>query len=61
MAEPQCSHCSWRGGFDRNPKSLLGRLWRWHINWCPGWKAYYDSLPPDKQAGIRVKYNWKKR
>lgn len=56
MAEHSCDHCSWRARFDRNPKSILGRLWRWHINWCPGWKVYLNSLPEDNQAEVREKY-----
>jgi len=56
MADPKCAHCFWRAKFDRNPKSLLSRIWRWHINWCPGWKAFLISLPEDNQAEIRAKY-----
>ncbi len=22
---------------DARPNSLVGRFWRWHINFCPGW------------------------
>jgi len=25
-------------------KAILGRLWRWHTTWCPGWKAYRQLL-----------------
>jgi len=32
-----CEDCSIRARCDKNPKSLFGRLWRWHINFCPGW------------------------
>ena len=28
-------------------KSLMARLWRWHTNWCPGWKAYQKALADD--------------
>ncbi len=38
----------------------MGRFWRWHINFCPGWKAYFTSLAPDRQAALREKYNFKK-
>ncbi|MFA6728721.1 MAG: hypothetical protein WCS17_10975 [Prevotella sp.] len=33
-----CDTCSMRKKYDTNPKSLMGRFWRWHINFCPGWK-----------------------
>jgi len=26
------------------PASFIGRFLRWHINFCPGWKAYFNSL-----------------
>jgi hypothetical protein len=27
----------------------LARIWRWHIGWCPSWKAYQKELaqPPE--------------
>jgi hypothetical protein len=56
MADPKCDRCSLRAKFDRNPKSLLGRFWRWHINWCPGWRAYMKSLPEERRSEIRAKY-----
>lgn len=39
-----CEECRWRARAERKPKSLLGRLWRWHTKWCPGWKAYQAGL-----------------
>ena len=38
-------------GQDNNPKSFLGRIWRWHTTWCPGWKAYMKSLPDEERMG----------
>ncbi len=38
----------------------MGKFWRWHINFCPGWKAYFTSLSPEEQEGLRKKYNFKK-
>lgn len=35
----------------------MGRLWRWHINFCPGWKGYFTSLPAVEQDDVRKKYN----
>ncbi len=45
-----------RGKYDKSPKSLMGRFWRWHINFCPGWKKYFKSLSPDEQDEVRKKY-----
>lgn len=49
-----------RAKFDKNPKSFAGRFWRWHINFCPGWKAYLMSLPADEQEAVRNKYHFTK-
>ena len=49
-----------RAAYDKNPKSLIGRFWRWQINFCPSWRGYFKSLPPEKQEEIRKKYDfWK--
>lgn len=58
--ESSCSNCSIRLKYDINPKSFAGRFWRWHINFCPGWKSYFISLPVDQQEELRKKYNFKK-
>ncbi len=42
--ESRCHTCPARARAERNPKSLLSRLWRWHTGWCPGWKAYVREL-----------------
>lgn len=55
-----CENCKIRAHYDTKPNSLLGRFWRWHINFCPGWKAYLTSLPEDKQAELRQQYNFGK-
>jgi len=59
MAESNCSHCPFRARYDKNPKSIIGRIWRWHINWCPGWKAYMKSLPGDQRAKVAAQYHLK--
>lgn len=58
--EMRCPNCPMRAKYDRKPKSLIGRFWRWHINFCPGWKAYYTSLPEEEQKALREKYSLKK-
>jgi hypothetical protein len=57
MPEPHCAECKFRAKYDNNPRSILGRIWRWHVAWCPGWKAYMQSLPAEKRAEIAVRYN----
>lgn len=57
MAESKCEHCPMRAKYDAKPKSLIGRFWRWHINFCPGWKGYMKSLDEEKKKTIHVKYN----
>uniref|UniRef100_A0A7V6A4Y3 Uncharacterized protein n=1 Tax=Desulfobacca acetoxidans TaxID=60893 RepID=A0A7V6A4Y3_9BACT len=56
MAKSGCDTCRFRVRYDNNPQSLLGRLWRWHANWCPGWKAYMTSLPDDERKRLAGKY-----
>ena len=42
--ESKCHVCGLRARAEEKPKSLISRLWRWHTNWCPGWKAYVKEL-----------------
>ena len=55
-----CAECKLRAKFERNPKSMMGRFWRWHINFCPGWKKYFNSLTDEEKAALRTKYNFTK-
>ena len=60
-----CENCGMRARYDNKPTSLLGRIWRWHINWCPGFKSYVKSMPDSDRAEILTKYDltadkWKK-
>ena len=55
-----CKNCKIRAQYDKDPKSLLGRFWRWHINFCPGWKAYFTSQSEEKKAELRAKYQFTK-
>lgn len=52
-----CENCTLRAKYDKNPRSLLGRFWRWHIRFCPGWKKYFRSLPEEKQESLIQHYN----
>ena len=60
MPENNCEKCKFRAKYDKKPKSILGRLWRWHTGWCPGWKKYMLSLPDEKRKELAEKYNLKK-
>jgi hypothetical protein len=46
-----------RKKYDGNRQSILGRLWRWHINWCPGWKSYMKSMPESDRSTILTEYD----
>jgi hypothetical protein len=59
MSGIKCADCSFRAKYDSNPKSILGRIWRWHINWCPGWKLYIKSLSGKERTLLSKKYNLK--
>ena len=56
MAEPQCENCKFKARYDAKPKSLLGRIWKWHISFCPGWKAYIRSVTDEKREKLFEKY-----
>ena len=50
MAEKHsCANCSMRARYDKNPRSLLARIWHWHAGWCPGFKKYITSLPDEQR------------
>jgi hypothetical protein len=56
-----CEECGLRARYDKNPKSILGRLWRWHIGFCPGWKSYMAELSPADRERLVTKYNIKRK
>jgi hypothetical protein len=58
--ESGCENCGIREKYDAKPRSFLGRLWRWHANWCPGWKKYITSLPDDQRRELATRYGMKK-
>jgi hypothetical protein len=51
-----CESCKLRARYDKNPRSFLGRFWKWHIQWCPGWKSYVKSLPQDERQSLIKRY-----
>jgi len=60
MAEPSCGSCPWRAKYDANRRSFLGRIWRWHINFCPGWKTYFTNMPEEEKTRVAEQYGFKK-
>ncbi len=56
----KCDICPIKAKYDNNPKSFVGRFWRWHINFCPGWKAYMNSLPTEERHKIASHYQQQK-
>ena len=55
-----CEKCPMRRKYETNPKSFLGRLWHWHIGFCPGWKQYFSSLPEKEKKALRIRYDFHK-
>ncbi|MCP1393032.1 MAG: hypothetical protein PHO60_10355 [Methanothrix sp.] len=39
-----CESCPIRRRAEKRPDTLIARIWKWHTDWCPGWKAYQKSL-----------------
>jgi hypothetical protein len=60
MKQTNCMNCKFRAKYESNPGSLLGRLWRWHANWCPGWNAHMKSLPDEQRKDLADRYHMKK-
>jgi hypothetical protein len=60
MSGYKCETCRFRARYDRNPRSFLGRLWKWHASWCPGWKGYMASLAKEERTQLAQKYQLKK-
>lgn len=59
MKRHNCEKCPIRSKYDRSPRSLIGRFWRWHINYCPGWKGYMKSLDNETRSSLIEKYQIK--
>lgn len=60
MANSGCATCKLRARYDNNRQSLLGRLWRWHAGWCPGWKSYMTSLSEGEREALAQQYDMPK-
>jgi len=55
-----CENCKFRAKYDKTPNSFLGRIWRWHIEFCPGWKKYFKGLSEETKEELNLRYNLKK-
>ena len=55
MADMPCRTCRMRQAYEKNPRSLMGRFWRWHTGWCPGWKAYVASLSDEERSLLQAR------
>ena len=60
MADSNCDRCPFRAKYDRNSRSILGRVWRWHANWCPGWKAHMKKMPEEERIATAQRYGMTK-
>ncbi|MFC2125062.1 hypothetical protein ACFLU5_09645 [Bacteroidota bacterium] len=60
MADIKCETCAMRAKYDNNPKSFIGRFWKWHIKFCPGWKAYLQSVSDEKRLELFSTYGERK-
>lgn len=56
MKESKCANCSMKERYDKKPHSLISKIWKWHLGWCPGWKAYLTSLPENERNEVIKKY-----
>lgn len=61
MKQHNCEKCPMRARYDKSPKSLLGKIWRWHINFCPGWKSYLQSLGEEDREVVKKTYQFVER
>ncbi len=60
MTASGCATCKLRAKADQKPTSFMGRLWRWHAGWCPGFRAYILSLPEAERRTVAAQYNLRK-
>ena len=44
----RCAECGMRKRAEKNPNSIISKIWKWHTGWCPGWKAYQKELAEQK-------------
>ena len=42
--QSKCETCGMRARAEKNPRSIISIIWRFHTKFCPGWKAYQREL-----------------
>ncbi|WP_284154504.1 hypothetical protein [Desulfofustis limnaeus] len=52
MSTHRCERCTLRKYYERAPHSFLGRLWRFHTRFCPGWRRYLQHLPTEQRETL---------
>ena len=57
LEEMRCATCSIRRRAEATPDSIMARVWKWHTNWCPGWKAYQKALAETEGEVVQVMAN----
>jgi len=45
-----------RAKYDRAPDSFLGRFWKWHTRFCPGWKSYLIAQTRETREELFRRY-----
>ena len=56
----KCENCTLRKKYDSKPESILGRIWKFHIKFCPGWKSYLKSRTPEEREMLFETYGFRK-
>ncbi|HNU91981.1 MAG TPA: hypothetical protein PKO25_08920 [Spirochaetota bacterium] len=56
MARSNCENCAMRAKYDRAPDSFLGRFWKWHTRFCPGWKSYLIAQTRETREELFRRY-----
>ena len=54
---PRCADCPLRKRAEEKPKSILGRLWYWHIQWCRDGKPTrftWNRKPDEVVMGAKI-------
>ena len=46
--ESKCATSPMREKAEKNPRSFLTMLWRFHTSFCPQWKAYQRELAKER-------------
>lgn len=55
--ESKCASCSMKLRYDKKPNSIISKIWKWHLGWCPGWKSYLKSLSENERNEVIKKYS----